>query len=125
MQLKNYTDLEQSKILAEYLPSESADAHYWRRSWQLNDYVVYPSHSEELQKHFEAKKMEYIPCWSLSALKDILPVGTESHKQSDGSISYYYVEVYNNKKYFSTKRYDNLVDACVEMVLKLHELNLL
>ena len=28
--IKTYTNLEQSRILAEYLPLENADGHYWK-----------------------------------------------------------------------------------------------
>jgi hypothetical protein len=125
MATKLCTDLEQSNELKKFLPIESADMCYefdfdlaFNTKWKSTPIVI------EKSNHFELYSQD-IPCWSLAVMMDILPIGTESHKQSDGSISYYYVEVYNNKKYFSTKRYDNLVDACVEMVLKLHELNLL
>ena len=126
--IKSFTSLEQSRKLAEILPLESADMFYNKEpedETYPKDIVdtEYPMVIREVHKHLLE---EYgIPCWSLAALLGVLPVGTESHKQSDGSISYYYVEIYNNKKYISTKRYDNLVDACYEMIIKLKELNLL
>lgn len=116
MQIKSYTDLEQSRKLAKILPLESADMFFSGCAYPKE--VHFPTFSKTSVK-------DNIPCWSLAALLDVLPVGTESHKQSDGSISYYYVEVYNNKKYFFTKRYDNPVDACYEMIIHLNELNLL
>ena len=130
MATKLCTDLKQSNELKKFLPLESADICWTNHlfggilsSWRIEGTPL--QQYKNLLDRFIVKGYLIEPAWSLSALEDILPVGTESHKQSDGSISYYYVEVYNNKKYFSTKRYDNLVDACVEMVLKLHELNLL
>lgn len=116
--MKSYTDIEQSKKLVEILPLESADMYYSQHPLE-NYYNPIPYIGNYSVIHNQ------IPCWSLAALLDVLPVGTEPHKQSDGSISYYYVEVYNNKKYFSTKRYDNPINACVEMIIKLHKKGLL
>ena len=101
--MKSYTDLEQSKELSKILPLESADMHYAKDfdgSWfvDLAEYasVKIPKYVDNIEEHL-------LPCWPLASLLAVLPVGTESHKQSDGSVSYYHVEVYNNKKYFSTK----------------------
>ena len=71
--IKSYTTVEQSRKLAEFLPHESADMAYWKKSYRPNDYAIMAHHSKELQDGFEAKGMEYIPCWSLAALLGILP----------------------------------------------------
>jgi len=123
--IKNYTSLEQSKVLSKILPLKSADMYYSHEFVNsAGDYYKINIASEGYFDDVELLGSD-VPAWSLASLLDVLPVGTESHKQTDGSISYYHVEVYNNKKYFSTKRYDNLIDACYEMILKLRELKIL
>lgn len=111
--VKAYTDLEQSKILKEILPPESADTHYWK--FGLRTYHLSVGHSREWQEGYEAKKMEYIPAWSLAALIAILPSGKAIiHDKESGK----YKCICNN---IDTDFYDNLVDACVEIICKLHE----
>lgn len=118
--MKSYVDLEQSKKLVKILPIESADAFYDLAEPDKRRVPIIGNPDD----YYDMKDWT-IPCWSLAALMDILPNGTETHKQVNESISCYFVEVYNNKKYFSTERYDNLIDAAVEMILKLHEEKLL
>jgi hypothetical protein len=89
--IKSYTDLEQSKKLAEILPIESADMCF-------NDNE---------------------PCWSLVAL-------LEQFEDTAGLAKDYGLWFcYDNRKSSCTKHYDNPVDACYEMILKLHELRVL
>ena len=117
--MKSYTSVEQSKRLAEILPLESADMTYWKRSYRPNDYAITAQHSKELQEGFEAKCIEYIPCWSLAALIGVLPKGTNINTPS-----------LINARYCCWNNYvviDNInpVDVCYEMIIRLHELNLL
>ena len=59
--MKSYTDLEQSKKLAEFLPLETADMYYW-----CGEDLRIGSH--------KAMDLDYdIPCWSLAALFNMLP----------------------------------------------------
>lgn len=79
----------------------------------------------------------YLPCWSLAALIEALPLGVDIHNITDGHKMYYYVEIYTKEIYMKLKRmgkeeiclstewHENLVDACVEMILKLKEKDLL
>jgi len=125
--MKAYTDLEQSKKLAEILPLESADMFYTSLN---SDYPWI-----WIDKHL--MEVEDIPCWSLGALYSILPNNKrESTTLSRGgwkidTIEYMpntwwceYEDNENPTKYFNTSA-DNSVDACYEMILKLHEMNLL
>ena len=114
MNTKICTSKEQSQKLIE-LGIDIKTADMW---W--NTEKDYPEFVKTYHEYL-GEQIQPVPCWSLAKLLDILPEGTESHKQVDGSIGYYYVEVYNNKKYFSTKRYDNPLDACVEMMCWLLE----
>lgn len=107
--MKAYTDLNQSKKLAEILPMESADMHYVMidtvneiYSVGLSNYIgILPS----------------LPCWSLAALLDALPSST-----LDSSNDHYY-RLHCMERF--TEWYDNAVDACYEMIIKLHELKML
>lgn len=116
--IKSFTDLEQSKKLAKILPLESADM-YW-------DYNV------RMHKHYPMI-MDYqfddfcIPCWSLAALLNVLPnrlqivlaindfQGDRKEKYAIGSVEHDNYDCYA----------DNPVDACVDMIIKLHELKML
>ena len=115
--MKSYTDLPQSKKLAEFLPLESADMCYLHtHSGDKHHYMT------SLRSYSECNKLPYIdeyciPCWSLAALLDVLPSAT-----LDSSSDHYY-RLYCMTKY--TEWYDNPVDACVAMIEKLHEQNLL
>lgn len=72
---KSYTDINQSKKLAEILPLESADMFYNEEPDEvyLKDVIntKYPMVIGEEQKHHLE---EYgIPCWSLAALLELMP----------------------------------------------------
>ena len=114
-EIKSYTDLEQSKKLAEILPLESADMCYLQENGQAK--TISPLKLSEI---LNVSKPQVIPCWSLVSLLGILPNGIVMNKDSQ------------NGKYHCSSKYigtyvtaDNPVDACVAMVEKLHELNLL
>jgi len=115
--MKAYTDIEQSKKLAEILPIESADMYY-----TCGDIAP------DVMVGCKQDYMCYTICWSLAALLDVLPL-VETHKQTDGHKIYYYVDLYMKRKgkeiYLSTERHESLVDACYEMIIKLSELKLL
>lgn len=115
--MKAYTDLEQSKKLAEILTIESADMYY-----TLIDQGLYL----EVKQGIEPSKDD-IPCWSLAALLDVLPnklqialaindfQGDRKEKYAIGSVEHDKYDCFA----------DNSVDACYEMIIKLHEQNLL
>ena len=65
--MKSYTDLEQSKKLAEILPIESADMYYSKYD-TIHANTLYGSCDI---RYFNIN--EYIPCWSLAALFGVLP----------------------------------------------------
>ena len=62
----------------------------------------------------------FYPCWSLTALLGILPDDCGIDKE-DGK----YVASYLTSNECGTYTSDNPVDACVQMIIKLKELNLL
>lgn len=77
MIMKSYTDLEQSKKLAEILPLESADMIYHPimdiDSMSNSGFLDIPEcYSFNEFKNSNAKPL---PCWSLAALLQVLPLG--------------------------------------------------
>lgn len=124
--MKSYTDIQQSKKLAEILSEDSADM-WW------NEYKDYP---ELIKTYHECYSISIppIPTWSLASLLEVLP---EEITDDKGYKVYIDVRKYNSKyqiAYYtdlnwsdtiSTDEYENLVDACVEMILKLHEQKLI
>ena len=152
--MKSYTDLEQSKKLAEILPIESADMCF------VNDGTAskIDANPYNVRKHMW-KDVQLIPCWSLASLLCVLPYTIKlSHDTIDANnnpayknecykfsinrcglfgdkwnTQYYgkhqrqlgkrYKELYIDL--FISENYDNLIDACYEMILKLHERKML
>ena len=110
--MKSYTDIEQSKKLAEILPNESADNYY---SWHDERYYIV---NEDCPYPYSLK--EKIPCWSLAALISILPLIDFTTPQLIGTPKTLYRCMYNDD--LKSHAYDNPVDACCEMILKLKEL---
>ena len=110
--LKSYTDFEQSKRLAEILPIESADMFY--TSFNRDYPWIW------IDKHL--MEVDDIPCWSLLALLGVLPE-PELIQNQEGT---WLLRIWDNKRFpWSVGGYINPVDACVEMIVKLKENNLL
>lgn len=123
--MKSYTDLEQSKKLAEFLPLESADYHYIAQGEKSYHYSYSLSNDAIEQYNGDIK---YIPCWSLSALLDVLPdeVGDNHYLTLDKEGKEYcccYEDCNGNSSLHVFA--SNPIDACVEMILKLKEKNLI
>ncbi len=114
--IKQCSDLKQSKKLSEILSIESADM-YWMHGKLDNvkhlptPNIIGNAHGEPLWDDFD------VPCWSLAALVNILP----TFRIDSSDDHYFRVHCYGK----FTEWHDNLVDACYEMIIKLHELNLL
>lgn len=125
--MKAYTDLEQSKKLAEILPIESADMRYgYIAPYEFSDrmydggYDDIPYPKDFLKKNPNFSEDEYddsLPCWSLTALLDVYPmiVGRDMDMYC----------CWQNSKHLCSRHYDNPIDACYKMILKLHEQKLI
>ena len=119
--MKAYTDLEQSKKLAEILPIESADMNYWCGT-QIR-----------IGGHRTMDKDLDVPCWSLAALLNVIPYtiyksDNEFYRLGIDKGYNDYAVWYNNDGFTITDldvTSDNFVDACCEMIIKLHEQNIL
>ena len=124
--MKSYTDIEQSKRLAEILPIESADMYYTKDSLE-NYYCPIPLIGKYSAIH------DQIPCWSLTALLNILPVSCDDEQHCLALINHNpnekieWLGAYEDDKgNLMMECYaDNQIDACYEMILKLHNLKML
>lgn len=126
--MKAYTDIEQSKKLAEILPIESADHHYVRKVTDFMGNTVDGKWSHPKYGNPNSKYANYIvqnfisyeklPCWSLSALLDYLSPN-------------FLIDIKNiNDKWeldcrFKVIKEEELVDSCYRIILKLKEKKLL
>jgi hypothetical protein len=118
--MKSFSDLEQSKKLAEILPLESADMHYWWKNLKLG-----VGHSKELQEGFESRGIDYTPCWSLAALLNVLELPTLEKCNIGKDKTGWMITVYHNNSRYDSFFYNEPVDACYEVILKLNELKML
>ena len=110
--MKSYTDIEQSKKLAEILPIEGADM-YWDYDVQKHEY--YPMVMDE---QFDDT---CVRAWSLAALFKMLPYSARLERGSSTELCY--VTLPNELE--SSDWYIEPVDAVFEMILKLYKLKML
>ena len=112
--MKAFTDLNQSKKLAEILPLKSADMRYApfgdTHPWFLSNDLI---------------EKDSIPCWSLAALLNILDYPQLSKDKLGSGKEGWMVSVYPDNCRFDSCWHDNPINACYEMILKLHEQKLL
>ena len=113
--MKAYTDIEQSKKLAEILPIESADMRY-APFGDIHPWVW----------DGEVKLLEKgsIPCWSLAALLDVIkPINENTYTirgTLDGGAIISFDEITN-----VMFQEEEIIDAVFEMVVKLKEKGLI
>lgn len=127
--MKSYTDLEQSKKLAEILPLESADMEYMflKRDGSKVSNVPF------VKDGFEEPECCYIfiSCWSLAALLSVIPKHIKDYNVlridiSDNDFAIWYDEIgYGVNNDLPNITMESAVDACVEMIIKLHEQKIL
>lgn len=114
--MKSFTNIEQSKKLAEILPLESADMCWTPFDEKLDAYLGAPNP--------DAIKKE-IPCWSLAALLGVLPDDSDIVKSKSDTENEHYMCTVGIKDDIISTFGNNPVNACVDIIEKLHELNLL
>ena len=131
--MKSYTDLEQSKKLAEILPIESADMIYMpmmdidsmSNSRFFNIPECYPFNE------FKDSDTKPLPCWSLAALLNIIPKRIKDFNVlridiGEEDFAIWYDEIgYGVNTEFPDITKASAVDACYEMIVKLKENNLI
>jgi len=140
--MRSYTDLEQSKKLSEILPLESADM-WWaeRYAGKVENYeyiveekpVYYLSFTKPSEENYSQDTIKDIPCWSLATLLNILHQVKEINHQRVTILvgrwagRHWYVEFVKvqNESSVVFEHSKELVDACVDIIIKLHEQKLL
>ena len=126
--MKSYTDIEQSKKLAEILPLESADMVLPFTHEENNEYVpgyaVSRNYMEAYNEMLLLPAMDkdtisklIQPAWSFAVLLNKLPSST-----LDSSNDHHY-RLHCMERF--TEWHDNAIDACCEMIIKLHERKML
>ena len=115
--IKSYSDLQQSKKLAEILPVETADMQWFLEE----DYGIVQIKEEPQDWGGDCT----IPCWSLAALLEILDYPQLSKDKLGSGKEGWMVSVYPNDCRYDSCWQDNPIDACVEMIIRLNELKLL
>ena len=115
--MKSYTDIEQSRKLAEILPIESADMWWTALDWQETKHYV------EVKQDGINQPKKAIPCWSLVALLNTLPKVEGFKPVIDLDINQIrYEGTFRDELVFNGK---DLINPCFEMIVKLKELNML
>lgn len=123
--MKAYTDIEQSRKLAEFLPIESADMTWVEGEWGA------PIVGKIIKSPDE--DYTFIPCWSLATLLDVLPISINDGRHClalissnpSGEIEWLCCYEDDNGNLLMGFYTDNPIDSCVEMIYELKERNLL
>ena len=119
---KAYTDIEQSRKLAEILPIESADM-----GWDVfvdNSARCLPINDWDLHKD-GSNGVKFIPAWSLAALLSVFSLPRLMlDEQEDGERGWLVSHYTDDTRYDSYYR-DEPIDACYNLILQLKEKDLL
>jgi len=124
--MKSYTDINQSKVLTTILPLESADMiypHFIRMGADTYDVIPVVVEVGDVDYPYDH------PCWSLAALLGVL-AKIASKIDDDGSaalssfMGQWSVNMFDCPVE-ATDNYDNPIDACYNMIIKLNELKML
>ena len=114
--MKSYTSIEQAKKMSEYLSLESADMFHAVDAEIVvtTPYITYLNGERNIPAYKGA-----IPCWSLAALLSVLDFPSlNQNKEDEWEVC---VPNHNSDGYIEVSA-DNPVDACYEMITKLHDL---
>ena len=127
--MKAHTDLNQSKKLAEILPKESADMYY-EKGIGNNCRIAFGNYADiDISKNL--LHIDAIPCWSLAALLSVIPKHIKDYNVlridiSDNDFAIWYDEIgYGVNNDLPNITMESAVDACYEMINKLHEQKIL
>lgn len=125
--IKSYTDISQSKTLSKILTIESADMGWnvfvddTTRILPINDWDLIKDGSGNVKFYY---------AWSLAALLDVIPqeifdgeyiINITEGLNNRWILTYDNFENRNHSYYSLSSGANNPVDACYELVLKLHE----
>ena len=132
--IKSYTDISQSKKLAEILPLESADMEYLtiKETGALVAIVPFVKDDSEVKDSAYSYTYDRIFCWSLAALLELMPFQIIENNQRYGFYQWkgfnsqgetYCFEYKSNtgERLYETIHWNNPIDAAFEMVCWLLE----
>lgn len=122
--MKSFTDIEQSKKLAKILPFKSADMAYMAI---IEDYM-YPQKVKEYRLTIkdECFNSKYdIPAWSLAALLELIQDDIKIEKTLFDQSDLFTYSILSDTFDYRTYEHEELIDACVEMIEKLKEKELI
>ena len=144
--IKAFTDLEQSRKLAEILPPENADMkwYFWKSEIDAPKTPTF-GYSKTAAECYKDTEAIYLPCWSLAALLNLLPneISTgerycdkyqiDIRKYDGGDNTTLYQIAYGNNRGLSgswhdminTSEKESAIDTCYEMIILLNELKML
>lgn len=115
--MKSYTDIEQSKKLAEILPLESADM---ARCGSEN--VIVTNYISAKKEFSVCDEITITPCWSLAALLGIIRKAIGGYSMDCISKNIVMsVELGDRPWKLETDTCSNEIDNCYDMILKLHK----
>lgn len=131
---KAYTTQEQFKRLFNILPLESADMHLDATD-DGRSYLPKFGKSIAIERNmFSYRNGLVVPCWSLAALIDALPEEVTDDEGNDyylhidpedGRYYVYYEDNYMDGNFIVDDCEEYLLDACVNIIVQLHEKGLL
>lgn len=115
--MKTFTDLEQSKKLFEFLSHKNADLAYLAKDERGIEYFEDPSVIDGTLGETD------VPCWSLAALLDMLKDNIKIEKTGFDQLDMFTYSIIGDGYDYKTYEHKELIDACYEMIVKLHEKN--
>ena len=116
--MKAFTDINQSRKLAGILPLESADM--W---WREVSYGFYHIEAEIPNGWYDVPP-KGIPCWSLATLLgQMICPKLENYVQNSWDLEAAMDDTL--QRWLSVQDCPTAVDACYEMIIKMHEQKLL
>ena len=119
-----WTSIKQSEMLKTFLPIESADMHYWL-AWRGDVSEEKKNTPKPGIPCKDIRKYLWCPCWSLIALLNLFDWPKLSTSSlGDGTIGVM-ISTYPNGYRHDSGWFDNPIDACYEMICKLHKQKLL
>lgn len=121
MNTKICTDIEQSKKLVKILPLDSADMCYIKG--RFTDKYLPDLKCYKYARELYADYIKIIPCWSLATLLDILKDNIKIEKTELDQSDMFTYSIVGDGYNYKTYEYKELIDACYEMIVKLHEKN--
>ena len=119
--MKSYTDIEQSKKLVKILPLDSSDMCY--RKGRFTDKYLPDLKCYKYARELYAGYIKIIPAWSLAVLLDMLKDNIKIEKTLLGQSDIFTYSIIGDGYDYKTHEHEELIDACYEMIVKLHEKN--